>query len=262
MPSDTRRRRWLFSSSVTDESQNNRRFVEHAPPDSGPIMSSNIALISDVHGNDVALEACLRDMKSFRVEGIYNLGDVFGYGPNPDRCLEVLLNVCAGSVLGNHDHYIASSTDCPRSRSANIALEIQRSRVSQSSLEALRALPVALDLEHPRLSMRHGGWNDALEEYVAPTDEYFSLMPAGFYFSGHTHVPCVRDFGSVLYCNPGSVGQPRDGDWRASYALVDLIRRKVLIRRVIYAVDEVAEAMRRQGFPRWNYRNLAIGTRI
>lgn len=225
-------------------------------------MSSKVALISDVHGNIEALDACLADLATYRVDAVFNLGDVFGYGPEPDRCLERLLDICKGSVRGNHDDYIANSTDCPRSSSANIALDIQRSRISSTSILELRALPLTLDLDSPTISLRHGGWTDPLDEYLEPSPEYFASMSLGFYFSGHTHIPRQWRDERILYCNPGSVGQPRDGDWRASYALVDLASRKVLFRRIPYDVDRVAAAMRRQGFPRHNFRNLVVGLRV
>lgn len=221
-----------------------------------------VALLSDVHGNHRALEACLADLSDFSVDRVFNLGDVFGYGPEPDHCLEILLEVCDASLLGNHDNYLVNSMRCPRSQSANIALDIQRSRVRPSSLEALRTLPLSIDFESPDVRLRHGGWQDPLEEYVCPSPQYFRGRPGGAYFSGHTHLATIRDYGRVFYCNPGSVGQPRDGDWRSSYALVDLEARSAVIRRIPYDVDGVKADMKNLGFPYWNYRNLSVGISI
>lgn len=109
--------------------------------------------------------------------------------------------------------------------------------------------------------MTHGGWNDHLDEYLYSVDEhYFQNFPAKYFFSGHTHLPCKIELGEKLYCNPGSVGQPRDGDPRASFALFD--NGQVHLRRVIYDIDVIACNMKSSGFNDYYYENLYYGQKI
>ena len=110
--------------------------------------------------------------------------------------------------------------------------------------------------------MVHGGWRDPLDEYLTTVDgAYFDTLPGRFFFSGHTHVQALIPIGNGRwYCNPGSVGQPRDGDPRAAYALFD--GRTVELVRIEYDVDEIAAAMRCAGFAESMSEHLYVGTRI
>ena len=109
--------------------------------------------------------------------------------------------------------------------------------------------------------MVHAGWIDPLEEYIVdPQESYFRDRPGTIFLSAHTHVPLVRTFQDKLYANPGSVGQPRDGDRRASFAVLD--GRQIRIERVAYDMEATARAMRDAGFSSYYYSNLFTGTRI
>jgi len=111
------------------------------------------------------------------------------------------------------------------------------------------------------MSFVHGGWRDPVDEYlehVSPS--YFEGLPGRWFFSGHTHVATVCACGDKVYCNPGSVGQPRDGDARAAYAVYD--HGKTTLRRVAYDVDAIAREMESAGFETYYYENLYAGTRI
>ena len=113
------------------------------------------------------------------------------------------------------------------------------------------------------LNMVHGGWRDNLDEYLYDVNEdYFANLKGRYFFSGHTHVPLINYFNTKTYCNPGSVGQPRDGDWRASYALLDEQNNRVIIRRVNYDVDQIAANMKNNGFDEYYFKNLYKGIRI
>ena len=109
--------------------------------------------------------------------------------------------------------------------------------------------------------MVHGGWNDPLDEYLVNVgEEHFHELPGSLFASGHTHLPVVRHWSGRAYVNPGSVGQPRDGDPRAAYALVD--GGRIELRRVAYDIDATAAATKAAGFSEHFYKNLYAGKRI
>lgn len=106
----------------------------------------------------------------------------------------------------------------------------------------------------------HGGWINPLDEYVRPSEKYFEGMESLFFVSGHSHVPCLWCGKVKKYCNPGSVGQPRDGDWRASFATWD--GGSFEVHRVEYDVEATQRAMFEAGFAPFYFENLSKGTRI
>jgi predicted phosphodiesterase len=218
-----------------------------------------IGIISDIHGNDVALTAVLEAMDVQGVERIVSLGDVAGYYVGLDESIDLLRSRNATHLLGNHDWYLISGLPCPRSDSANRCLEHQRRRVTKESLRWLEQSPSHLALDG--ISMVHGGWRDPLDEYLYEvSEEYFSPLRGQWFFSGHTHVQGLWQFPAKTYCNPGSVGQPRDGDPRAAFATWD--DGHVELHRVEYDVDAVGYSMASAGFEPYFYENLRGGTRI
>jgi len=218
-----------------------------------------IAILADVHGNYPALRAVLTDLERRGCDRIVSLGDVAGYYCLVNECIDALRDRQVPHLMGNHDHYLVAGTRCPRSRSANACLDYQRAAVTPERMRFLAAAP--LTLQWGELSMVHGGWRNPLDEYLtAPDAAYFAGLPGRFFFSGHTHVQVLTPVGEKWYCNPGSVGQPRDGDPRAGYAV--FADGAVELVRVAYDVDEIAVAMRRAGFAEPFFRNLYTGTRI
>lgn len=226
------------------------------------------AIISDIHSNLEALHAVLADIKSQNVTEIYCLGDVVGYGPNPRECVDLIMN-CQMVLLGNHDQGAMFDPD-GFNPPAERAIFWTRSQ-----LEAATDRPEKQDerweflSERPRIFKEsgvlyvHGSARNPLNEYVFPEDIYnqrkmdriFSLVER-YCFQGHTHVPGIfRESPEELYqfyspedinyeykldgrktlCNVGSVGQPRDGDWRACYVLFD--GETIRYRRVEYDID-------------------------
>lgn len=217
-----------------------------------------IAIISDIHGNHVALTAVLRELDLISVEKIICLGDVGGYYCQINECCETLQAREIFSLMGNHDWYLASGEKCPRSNSVNRCLDYQREIIRKENLNWLSALKPQACVQE--LSIVHGGWNDPLDEYVVPSTEYFSGIRGRFFASGHTHFPSIWSGGNKLYCNPGSVGQPRDGDPRASYAIWD--DGKFSIHRVQYDFRIIQKEMKSAGFEDYFSENLAVGVRI
>jgi diadenosine tetraphosphatase ApaH/serine/threonine PP2A family protein phosphatase len=231
-----------------------------------------IAILSDIHGNLEALQTVLDDVEQSGAEGIYCLGDVVGYGPNPRECLD-LAQTFRRTILGNHDQGALFDPE-GFSPVAERAIFWTRSQL-ESSPESRQAREKRWEFlaERPR-SFRengflyvHGSARNPLNEYVFPEDIYnqrkmeriFALVER-YCFQGHTHVPGVfiedddkHDFhspeeidyaykldGRKTLCNVGSVGQPRDGDPRACYVLFD--GETIRFRRVEYD----AEATRRK----------------
>ncbi|MBY4731296.1 metallophosphoesterase family protein [Cupriavidus pauculus] len=217
-----------------------------------------IGLISDVHGNAPALEAVLDSLDGMGVEQIVCLGDVAGYYSEVNACCAMLRARQVPTIMGNHDWYLGSGASCERSRSANDCLDYQRRVIEPDHLEWLRRLP--RDMQVSGLRLIHGGWRDPLEEYLVPSDAYFEALDGTFFASGHLHVQYVWKGGQVTYCNPGAVGQPRDGDARAAFATWD--GTEFSLHRVPYDVDRTAAAMQAAGFSEYYYENLYAGARI
>lgn len=218
-----------------------------------------IAILSDIHGNYPALKAVLDDVDKIGCERIISLGDVAGYYCMVNECISALRARNVLSLMGNHDDYLVSGTTCPRSRSATRCIEFQRQVISPDNRNWLASSISTLEFDD--VSMVHAGWKDPLDEYLHTISEtYFEGLTARNYFSGHTHVQVLATLGNKIYCNPGSVGQPRDGDPRAGYALFDC--GEVILRRVDYDIDVIADEMKLVGFEPYFYENLYMGSRI
>jgi len=221
-----------------------------------------IAILSDIHGNLPALESVLEDMKQFGVDRIISLGDVSGYYPFINEVIELLRLHDAINLIGNHDRYVIDNTECPRSTSANLALNYQKGVIKEENRAWLQESLLSLILGNA--SFVHGGWDDPEDEYIYKvTSEYFQRFDEKFFFCGHTHVQIHLTLeNGKQFINPGSVGQPRDGIPTAAYSLFDQNAGNILLRRVSYDIDRVAGKMRDLGFEEKFYTNLYDGTRI
>ncbi len=239
-----------------------------------------IAVISDIHANLEALEAVLADAKSQGVRRMICLGDVVGYGADPNRCVDLVRENAAITVLGNHDAAILDERGAENfNHVARAAIIWTREQLTESSLEFLRALPV----DHVEAGARfvHSSPNSPLDwNYVLTESDAraaFDSFEESICFIGHSHVPArvlldsdgtiavvsapefsVPETGRALV-NVGSVGQPRDGDWRASYALFDESAKRVVARRVEYDADAAAAKILAAELPEVLARRLAIG---
>jgi diadenosine tetraphosphatase ApaH/serine/threonine PP2A family protein phosphatase len=243
------------------------------------------AIFSDIHANIDALEAVLADMAGFPVRGVFCLGDIVGYGPEPGDCVKRVMDLCTVTVLGNHeamlllaDKILEEDWDVPIRK----PLQIAKEQVSKSELGWLRDLPITVDLDPITLS--HASLNDPTDfNYIYETTEaeaHFAAQSTFISFNGHTHVPGIWEenpetFGvrcltpgdkpvrldsSRRYTvNVGSVGQPRDDDPRASYALYDYEERILLMRRVKYDIKRAQARFKKAGLPAHNGSRLAKG---
>jgi putative phosphoesterase len=214
-----------------------------------------IALISDIHGNHIALKEVLNAIDQLGIKEIYCLGDILGYYPQVNECCEELQKRNVQCILGNHDWYMISNTDCPRSNSANDCLQYQRDIISSENLKWISEFPVIRKIGN--LTIVHGGWNNPIDEYFVPTSGYFESISGSCFASGHTHKQVIKQFGKKLYCNPGSVGQPRDGDNKAAFAT--FLGNKFELHRVEYDIDEMCNLMKQAGFSEYYYNRLKTG---
>lgn len=218
----------------------------------------SIALLSDVHSNLTALEAVLEDAKKRGCTRFLSLGDVAGYGAEPGECIDLLQQHNALNIMGNHDSYLLGLSNCPRSMVVNDIIDYQKSVVSQSQLDWLnQSVPFLIEGKD---YFTHGGWDNYLDQYLYRISEAVFPENAKRFFTGHTHVQVLAHFGDRLYCNPGSVGQPRDGDARAAYAI--LHNNSVETFRVEYDIDKTVSVMKSAGFAENFYKNLYIGAQI
>ncbi len=219
----------------------------------------NTAIVSDVHGNWPALRAVLDAIARLGCNRIISLGDVTGYYAQPALCLDALRERGTLQLLGNHDAYLVNSTSCERSKTIASLIPHQRSEVEGARLQFLSSLEPRHD--EPTISCVHGSWDDPLDHYLYQVSEADLPGSYRYYFAGHTHVQHLADFGVKVFCNPGAVGQPRDGDPRASFIVLD--DNGISLHRVAYDIEETKHAMLAAGFydPRL-WENLYLGTQI
>jgi len=240
-----------------------------------------ILVMSDIHANYTALEAVLED--AGKVDETWCLGDVVGYGPDPNVCVEELREIpMLTCLLGNHD--VAAIGQMPFhsfNGDARRSLEWHERVLSPSNADFLRSLP-----KNPKVrgdvTMVHGSPRDPVWEYVINTllaRLNFDHFGTSFCFVGHTHIQSMfqldqqRDritleappidepfaLNGRAILNPGSVGQPRDRDTRAAYAIFDPEANTWEARRVEYNIAEVQERIRQANLPEKHAARLAEG---
>lgn len=220
-----------------------------------------IALIADIHSNLTAMKAVLTDAKKRKgkkVEKIYCVGDVVGYAAKPNECCELIKKEKIPCILGNHD---LNAVTLERidwfNPVAAAALRWTHLTLSRENRRWLTSLPRKLTFkaDRKRICMIHGSPRDPIYEYVLPdvTDitlrHFLDTAKTDILVLAHTHMPFVRKVDGRLVINPGSVGQPRDGDARASYALVDPEAAKATIERVTYDIDKTAREIEKARLP-------------
>lgn len=217
-----------------------------------------IAVISDVHSNLAALRAVLARIDALGCDDILSLGDVVGYCAQPAECVELLRERDVVNILGNHDQYIASGSGCPRSRLVSEICAFQQGKLSPEDIDWLSASRSRV--VRGAYYFVHGGWEDPVDQYLYEVGPKDIPAEAEILFAGHTHVQTLLHVGEKLFCNPGSVGQPRDGNPRAAFAT--LSDGEIELHRVEYDIDETAFHIRQAGFPARCYENLYIGAQI
>jgi diadenosine tetraphosphatase ApaH/serine/threonine PP2A family protein phosphatase len=237
-----------------------------------------IALLSDIHANLCALDAVAAAVGS--VDQVLQLGDVVGYGPEPDATVQRLMDLRAGGVRGNHDAAACGGQEIEWfNPAARRALEWTRRVIAPATLGWLEMLPSRV--VEPPFTLVHGSPREPTWEYVTSPDvasASFASLQTRHGLHGHTHVPMAwrLDAGRIeaidprgtpllhlderpTLLNPGSVGQPRDGDPRAAWALLDTEAGTCTWHRTSYDVAAVQAAIRQAGLPAWLADRLAVG---
>ncbi|SFL45299.1 metallophosphoesterase family protein [Pelosinus propionicus] len=216
-----------------------------------------IGIISDIHGNYTALLEVLNSLDAMGIKDIYCLGDVVGYYSQINECCVELRKRDIKCIMGNHDWYMVAKSFCPRSNSVNDCMKYQRTVIAKENFDWLSSLPIFRNIQG--ISMVHGGWCDPIDEYLDPQEEYFARITGKYFMSGHTHIQAIRKFGDKIYCNPGSVGQPRDNNPESAFATFD--GENFFLHRVKYDVDQVGKLMDKAGFSGYYYGCLKTGSR-
>ncbi len=247
------------------------------------------AILSDIHGNLEALTAVLEHLAAERIDHYYCLGDIVGYGADPGACVARLHACEALSVGGNHDLACIGKFDLQWfNDAARTALLWTKDQLSVTELDSLRRLPLT-EVREP-FTLVHGTLpHPERFEYLMDMAQALDTVKACrtlICLTGHTHQPCVIEYDrrqrqitrillhaielvevpfsddpeTMRYIvNPGSVGQPRDGDPRASCAVIDTARRRVTLHRVSYDIKRAQQKIRHAGLPEFLAARLAVG---
>jgi len=235
-----------------------------------------LLVVSDIHSNHAALRAVLDDAAPWDL--CICAGDTVGYGPDPNECTGALRDNGFRCIMGNHDHEVITGDTPPlegapekfrfNPRAAR-AIEINRGLLTPDSRAYLEGLPTSLRLKVDGVSITayHGSPRAPLSEYVMPEEakvraaQLIAESECNLLVLGHTHKPYIIEHGDALLLNPGSVGQPRDGDPRACYAIVEIAEGKMnpQIHRVKYDIERTQEKMKRRGLPESLATRLGLG---
>ncbi len=220
------------------------------------------AFISDVHANLIALEAVLNEIDSLDIDKISCAGDVVGYYSFPNETVDLFRSRRIASIAGNHDRSALSNDTTWMNSLAAEAVTWTHDHLSPNSKDFLTSLNKNLILEAPeRIGIYHGSPVDQ-DEYVyeeAALPYLLEVCNCHLLVLGHTHVPFVRRFEAGTILNPGSVGQPRDGDPRASFATIDTDSEEITIHRVGYNIEEVVRKTIEAGLPESLGERLRFG---
>jgi diadenosine tetraphosphatase ApaH/serine/threonine PP2A family protein phosphatase len=239
-----------------------------------------VAVLTDIHANLPALEAVLEATEQAGLEKRWCLGDVVGYGAQPDDCAALTAEHCELSLVGNHDLAVTGEIDTEVfSASAAAAVEWTRENCDEKTMKFLKGLkPEVTDKE---VGLYHASPRDPIWEYVLAVDQARECMEeqsGRVSLIGHSHVALYfTDAGndgaggqapeghqidlsqSRWLLNPGSVGQPRDGDPRAAWLELDTEQWKATYHRVEYDIGRAAAAIREAGLPDLLAERLSVG---
>jgi predicted phosphodiesterase len=227
-----------------------------------------IAIFGDIHANLEAFEVVLADAREQGCVSFICLGDVVGYNANPRECLQKVQSLKCPVVKGNHDDYASSDSSLESFNPlAEIAIQWTRDQLTPSEKAWLGALPLiskvrGFTIVHASLD-DPGGWGYVLNQLDAAAS--FSKQSTELCFFGHTHTPRAYikdssvvgypfekidlDPGKKYFVNVGSVGQPRDGDWRAAYVIFDEEKRTIRLRRLPYDLPKTQGKILAAGLP-------------
>jgi diadenosine tetraphosphatase ApaH/serine/threonine PP2A family protein phosphatase len=236
------------------------------------------AILGDIHANIDALQAVLADCDKHGVKQFICVGDIVGYNAGPRECLDKIRALCRVAVRGNHDHYCAYDESLAGFHPlAADVVAWTRQQLSPDQLQFLRDLKLvqngpAFTVVHSTLDTPQM-WGYVFDKFEAEAN--FNYQTSAVCFFGHTHVPLAFEKGGDIqfglytkiklklgrkyFVNVGSVGQPRDGDPRAAYAMYDDENREITLFRVPYDIDAARQKIRDAGLPERLADRLTIG---
>ena len=222
-----------------------------------------LAIIADVHSNGPALEAVLAEIDGLGADALVCAGDTVGYGASPNDCCARIKSRADKTVLGNHDASSLTRDTSFMNPYAAKAVLWTASALNDESRRWLKDLDIGdrLEIGNARCAIYHGSI-DSNTEYVYEDDAKESMLSrtrSNLLILGHTHVPYIKRFKTGMIVNPGSVGQPRDGDPRASFATVDASSMDCTIVRLDYDIDAAAGAIDAAGLPGFLAERLYSG---
>lgn len=251
-------------------------------PDS---QASFFAIFSDIHANIDAFNAVLDDAGRFPVRGMFCLGNTVGYGPEPSACVERVMDTCVTSMLGNHEAMLFLCETIPDEDwdiTVRQPLQLANDQLTKAQKSWIHSQPLTADIDP--ISLSHASLNDPSGfHYIQEETEaeaHFSAQSTFISFNGHTHAPLIwehdpesfacraltpgkqpirLDSGKRYSVNVGSVGQPRDGDPRASYALYDFEQHILIQSRVPYDITRARTRFKKAGLPAHNFKRLSVG---
>lgn len=211
-----------------------------------------ILLLADIHANWAALQAINEPFDLCLV-----LGDLVDYGLDPSPCIQWVREHATHAVRGNHDHGVAQHVKVQGKNGfkylTGVTRQITQERISAEDRRFLGALPVSkrVTLDGTKFLMVHATPRDPLDEYSIADVDFWSRrlvdVDAQVICVGHTHYPYILEVGNKLVINPGSVGQPRDGDPRAGYAIIE--NQRVELKRIEYPVEDTVRTVLESSLP-------------
>lgn len=237
------------------------------------------AVFSDVHSNLEALTVVVADIEQKKIDDVMFLGDAVGYGPNPNECIDILVGRCKILLAGNHDWGVLERTDISYfNEYARYAIEWTKGVLIKKNNSILKSFPVRKESRGEDILFVHSTpkepeeWHYLLTLWDAEIN--FQYFDNKFCFLGHSHQPFIierlpsgelisyKDAARIkkssrYIINVGSVGQPRDGDPRTCYAIID--SKNIEIIRVPYDVERVQEKMRKELLPPVLIERLSVG---
>ncbi len=245
------------------------------------------ALISDLHANLPAFQAVYADItRRADIGAVYHLGDLVGYAPWPDETVSLIEACGIAGVAGNYDSTVAADykhcgcryEDARQEELSHQSYDWTRRHASAKTKSFLAGLPFRIDLlpngghlSGPRVVLVHGTptlntlyWTeDRPDEFCLKMASLAGMKPGDVIVFGHTHKPWYREAGGIHFINAGSVGRPKDGDWRAGYAVLEAGGARVGVEfvRVEYDVDAAMRAIRESDLPDDFAEHLRTGGR-
>lgn len=211
-----------------------------------------IGIIADIHSNIYGLKSVLKELETADI--ILCAGDIVGYYTFVNEVFEEIKERNIQCVLGNHDAYLLKMIPISDNPLVKESIDYTKKVITEENFNYLRKiakLNLNVGIDDLKIRMYHGSPWDKFEEYIYPDFrkfDKFKEVNADLIILGHTHWPMIKKLGDTVIVNPGSCGQPRDYDTRASFAIFDTKTKQVSIKRVNYDIDKVCKDIQAKGF--------------